>query len=83
MQRPEVVYLENPVVISDITIRYSYEGCKYLIEHWTAVLEITDDKRTDKAHIRWLIEQWGQYIELYEKANAGQLVINNPQPHKT
>ena len=70
MQRPEIVYLDVPVVIHGITIRYSYEGCKYLIEHWTAILEITDDKRTDKAHIRWLIEQWQQYIQLYEKQNA-------------
>lgn len=69
MQRPEIVYLDTPVVISGIAIRYSYEGCKYLIEHWTAILEITDDKKTDKAHIRKLIEQWHQYIELYEKQN--------------
>lgn len=70
MQRPEIVYLDKPVKICGIDIRYSYEGCKYLIEHWTAILEITDDKKTDKAHIRKLIEQWQQYIELYEKQNT-------------
>lgn len=70
MQRPKIVYLDEPVKIGGINVKYSYEGCKYLIEHWSAILEITDDKRTDKAHVRKLIEQWEQYVQLYEQHNA-------------
>jgi hypothetical protein len=66
--RPDDVYLYEPVVLFGITIRYSEQGCRYLIQHWQAVLQITDDKRTDKAHIRMLIENWKQYIELYERS---------------
>lgn len=72
MTRPEVVYLETPIIIQGIAIRYTEAGCKYLIEHWQAILEITDDKRTDKAHIRKLIEQWNQYLELYQKQREQQ-----------
>lgn len=66
--RPDVVYLQEPLVLFGITIRYSEDGCRYLLQHWQAVMQITDDKRTDKAHIRMLLENWKQYLELYERS---------------
>lgn len=70
MVRPEQVYLPEAEKLYGIEVRYTEEGCHYLIEHWTAVLEITDENHTNPAHIRKLIDNWNLYIQLYERRRA-------------
>jgi hypothetical protein len=68
MERPENVYLPEPITLHGMPVRYTAEGARYLKEHWQHVYNTVPDKLTDKAQILRMIEVYNQTLELYAKA---------------
>lgn len=76
MERPEIVYLQEPIIINGMPVRYSREGARYLKEHWEEVMKVMPDNRCDKAHIRIMIENYNQTLELYATQTTPHTVSN-------
>ncbi|HTJ52602.1 MAG TPA: hypothetical protein VL443_24270 [Cyclobacteriaceae bacterium] len=68
MIRPEIIYLEEPILIAGIKILHSREGLVYLIDHYKCLLK-QDVKRLPEItqHMELLIKNWEIHLELYKK----------------
>jgi hypothetical protein len=76
MERPAVIYLEQPIVINGMPVRYSREGARYLKEHWEQVMQIMPDNKCDKAHIKIMLENYNQTLELYASQTETNTIPN-------
>lgn len=66
------IYLDEPVTLYGIKVGHTYEGLKYLIKHYEHILKISTPAQLgdkERQHIAWLIDNYKQHIELYEKTN--------------
>lgn len=70
------VYLEKPIELYGIRVGHTYEGLKYLIEHYTHTLEhaVMQKKISDpdRQHCEKMIANFKQHVLLYEKQKAEQ-----------
>lgn len=70
MDRPEKIYLDEPILLHGIEVRHTKAGLEYLIEHFNHMLEIGTDKQLNdegRKHYINRIEQYTQHLELYNK----------------
>lgn len=70
MIRPEIIYLDKPVTIDGISVPYTYQGAKYLAEHYEHCMRYATAKQMDdnaRQHCTKLIENINLRIQLYEK----------------
>lgn len=40
MNRPEVIYLEQPYMLGNVEIRHTLEGLRYLVDHYETILKV-------------------------------------------
>lgn len=78
LERPTIVYLDEPITIHGIEIKHTEAGLRYLVEHIAHCVSISTDKQMDLAareHARGRVDQYKQHIQLYERQreekNAG------------
>jgi len=74
MERPEIIYLQEPIVLSDVKVQHSYEGLAYLIEHYQHILAFPVNEQKIKSehrqHIEKLIKTYNFHRQLYEHERA-------------
>jgi hypothetical protein len=72
MDRPEKIYLDEPIKLHGIEINHTKAGLEYLIEHFSTMLLVYENHKgiSDevKKHYIKKIEQYQQHIELYNKS---------------
>jgi hypothetical protein len=70
MNRPENIYLTDPVLIAGIKVGHTEQGLRYLIDHYRCLLKL-EYKRTPEeiAHMEFLIKNWEIHLKLYENHN--------------
>jgi hypothetical protein len=64
------IYLDEPITLYGIRVGHTYEGLKYLIDHYEHMLSIARPNQMDdkaRAHCQWLIENLKQHLQLYER----------------
>lgn len=67
------IYLDEPIVIDLEKIGHTYEGLKYLIDHYTQVMNIATPQQlndNDRQHCERMIEKMKLHVALYEKQKA-------------
>lgn len=70
MIRPKVVYLTTPIEIEKIKIGHTYDGLKYLIEHYTKCMEVSTGQQMNaeaRQQCSLTIENLKQRVELCDK----------------
>lgn len=70
MTRPEKVYLESPIEIDGTRIGHTYEGLKYLIDHYTLTMNNATPQQLNidnRQHCATMIENLRLRVALYEK----------------
>lgn len=70
MQRPEKIYLDEPITISGTKVGHTESGLKYLIDHMQHVLSFPVNeakiKAADRQHIEKLIATYTFHLQVYE-----------------
>lgn len=71
MIRPENIYLDSPITINGVVMHHTEDGLKYLIDHYTHMLNTPTRNRTQavEEHMRGLITGWKWRLEVYAKRN--------------
>lgn len=68
------IYLDAPIELYGIRIGHTYNGLKYLIEHYTHTLALAVAQRkiseADKQHCEKMIDNFKLHVALYEKQKA-------------
>lgn len=71
MNRPEIIYLPEPITIEGIQVHHTLAGLNYLIDHYQTVLNIATPKQMSnecRTHIeQTLIINFKLHIVLYER----------------
>lgn len=81
MTRPERIYLDEMITIDSIKIGHTLEGLKYLIDHYTHIMNnATKTQMDDKArqHFQVMITDMQLHLHLYEK----QFLTINPNQNE-
>ena len=63
------IYLDEKIKINGIEVGHTYEGCKYLIDHYTHMLANARPEQMgekEKQHCKWLIQNLTIHKQLYE-----------------
>lgn len=67
------IYLENQIELFGEKVGHTYEGLKYLIDHYTQVMNIATPQQlndNDRQHCQRMIEKFKLHVALYEKQKA-------------
>ena len=75
LDRPSIVYLDEPITIHGIEIKHTEAGLRYLVEHIGHCVKISTPQQMDQKardHARDRITQYNQHIELYERQREEQ-----------
>lgn len=70
MERPEKIYLTQPIKVLGIEVKHTEEGLRYLVDHFSHCLAISTAKqisKPDREHAQKIITQYKQHIDLYEQ----------------
>ncbi len=73
MKRPEIIYLQESIIIEGVEIGHTKEGLQYLIDHYTKVLSVHVNEnvrsKETSTHMESLIENWKRQLHLYDMLN--------------
>lgn len=73
MERPEKIYLDEPVELYGIRVGHTYQGLKYLVHHYTHVMQHATKAQlndADRQHCQKMITNMQLHLQLYEKQMA-------------
>jgi hypothetical protein len=65
IERPELIYLSEVILINGHKVHYTRDGARYLKQHWQHIYNTADDKLTNKAEIKRMIDNYDLIIQLY------------------
>jgi hypothetical protein len=71
MDRPEQIWLPEPVIIHGIKVSRTLQGLKYYLHHWQHVQATAGSKldQAAKQHLQLVIDNLKIHLELTEKQN--------------
>ncbi|HMG90744.1 MAG TPA: hypothetical protein VK589_11815 [Chryseolinea sp.] len=79
MHRPEKVYLDEPITISETKVNHTEAGLKYLIDHYKQMLSFQINeakiKSADRQHYVKLIDTYTFHLQLYEHERAPKIDV--------
>ncbi|MEJ0030904.1 MAG: hypothetical protein WDO15_11265 [Bacteroidota bacterium] len=70
MNRPEKIYLDEPIIINGVEIRHTLDGLLYLVDHMTHCLAIASNAQinhSDREHAKLMIDKYKRQIQIYEQ----------------
>lgn len=70
VNRPEKIYLDEPITLHGIKVGHTHAGLKYLIDHYTTTMNnATDTQLTtdNRQHCQKMIDNMRIHLELYER----------------
>lgn len=78
MERPEKVYLSEPIEINGIKVQHTRAGLVYMIDHYTTILAqpLTDQQLKDehRQYIAKLIDNYTIHLQLYEHERSPKTI---------
>jgi len=82
MDRPDRVYLQEPIELAGIIVQHTYEGLLYMIDHYTQVLAMPLSeqqlKYEHRQYIQKLIDNYNIHLQLYEH-DRGPKTVPTPE----
>jgi len=80
MERPEKIYLTEPIILAGIKVQHTYAGLIYMVDHYKTILAqpLTPQQLKDehRQYIEKLIENYNIHLQLYEHERANETSLS-------